>query len=126
LVPVQGLSAVRGGHTHVALKDAQQEFCDEGGHQAFFNFYLYNGASFDVPLNWVLSKGVGQFIWSESDGALAACWNRAERKNLDAALASGPEEWTAAGANSERIYACVAGKVTQVLFRQLPKPAAPG
>jgi hypothetical protein len=125
LVPVLGLSAVRGGHTHVALREAQQEFCDEGGHQAFFDFYLYNGAGFDVPLNWVLSKGVGVFLWSQDNGALGACWNRAERKNLETVLASTPDDWTA-NAPREQVYACVAGKMAPVPFRQLSAPAAPG
>jgi hypothetical protein len=121
LVPVLGLSAVRTGHSHVALKEAQQDYCGEAGHQAFFDFYLYNGRDFDVPLNWVLSDRVGQFIWSETDGALSACWNAAEQKNLSEALNAAPESWIP-GAKPKTVYACRGGKVAQVAIPQLPGP----
>lgn len=124
LVPLLGLSAVRDGHSHVALKEAQQGYCAEAGHQAFFNFYLYNGRDFDVPLNWVLSEKVAQFIWSDTDGALSACWNEAEQKNLRATLDAPPESWTP-GAKPRGVYACKLGKVVQVPLPDLPAPATP-
>jgi len=121
LVPVLGLSAVRGGHTHVALKEAQQEFCNLAGHQAFFNFYLYNGPDFDVPLNWVLSERVGKFIWSRDSGALGACWNRAEEANLKESFASSPQDWTP-GRRRAFVYACRSGQVARVAIPDLPPP----
>lgn len=121
LVPVLGLSAVRGGHTHVALKEAQQEFCSLAGHQAFFNFYLYNAQSFDVPLNWVLSERVGKFIWSRTEGALSACWNRAEEANLKETFASAPADWSP-GKRREFVYACRQGAVKPVAIPNLPPP----
>jgi len=121
LVPVLGLSAVRGGHTHVALQEAQQEFCNLAGHQAFFNFYLYNGPDFDVPLNWVLSERVGKFIWSRDNGALSACWNQAEEANLKETFASLPQDWIP-GRRRAFVYACRMGKVRQVPIPDLPPP----
>lgn len=101
LVPIVGIDAARSGHSHVALEEAQQDYCREAGHQAFFNFYLYDGPrgdtwanlddhAFDVPLNWVLSKRVAGFMWRGTEapvaskpdkrGAMSACWNDAERQ----------------------------------------------
>jgi hypothetical protein len=121
LVPVLGLSAVRGGHTHVALKEAQQEFCSLAGHQAFFNFYLYKAETFDVPLNWVLSERVGKFIWSRADGALSACWNRAEEANLKETFAAAPADWSP-GLRRKSVYACRQGEVKPVPIPNLPPP----
>ena len=41
-------------------------FCHEGGaDQAFFQFYLYQNPDVSIPLNWVLSPRVADYIWSE-------------------------------------------------------------
>jgi hypothetical protein len=91
LVPLIGLSAVRGGHSHALLKEAQEEYCDQGGQQAFFHFYLYSADGFDVPLNWMLSEKVADYIW---DDAIAVCGNAAELMNLEAALRVPPGSLT--------------------------------
>jgi hypothetical protein len=105
----------------VALYEAQQEFCSLAGHQAFFNFYLYKAPDFDVPLNWVLSKGVGEFIWSRKGGALNACWNRAEEANLKETFASAATDWSP-GQRRKFLYACRKGALAHVPMRDFPGP----
>jgi hypothetical protein len=90
LVPMIGLASVRGGHSRAFLREALDNFCDEGGQQAFFHFYLYDAPDFDVPLNWSLSEKVADYIWN---GAMAACGNAAETRNLLATLKLDPNLW---------------------------------
>jgi hypothetical protein len=94
LVPLIGLTAVRAGHSRAILQTAEQDYCNEAGQQAFFQFYLYNAADFSVPLNWSLSKKVADYIWG---GAMNACGNRAEQANFDAMLATGAAGWQPPG-----------------------------
>jgi len=121
LVPLSGLTAAIGGHAAVALKQAQEQYCDEAGHQAFFNLYLYNARDFDIPLNWVLSARVGHFIWSETEGALSACWNRAEEANMQESFDSAPENWKPE-MRRRQVYVCKDGKVARANIPQLPGP----
>jgi len=90
LVPLNGLTAVRGGHSRAFLQQAMNDFCDEGGQQAFFHFYLYDAEKFSVPLNWSLSEKVADYIWT---GAMAHCGNLAEETNLVATLKVDPASW---------------------------------
>jgi hypothetical protein len=64
MAPVEGVYMARGGHSHVALREAHSEFC--GKNQAFFHFYLYRTNTEDIPLNWVLSPHIAQYIWYDA------------------------------------------------------------
>ena len=121
LAPLMGLASAVTGHAAVALKTAQQDYCDEAGHQAFFNMYLYNARDFDLPLNWVLSARVGDFIWSESEGGLSACWNRAEEANMQESFDADPADWKP-DVRRKQVYVCKQGKVVRANIPQLPGP----
>ena len=112
LVPVLGLNAVRTGHSHLVLKQAAEQYCNQDGHQSFFHFYLYNAPDFDVPLNWVLSSQAADYIW---DKALDACGNAAEQLNFDAEFQSG-------GGPQARpeLYTCVDGQPQHKIARPPP------
>ena len=63
LAPLLGFYHVRGGHSVVLLRQARDQFCTEP--PRFVHFYLPgddNGRA--IPLNWVLSDAIGQFIWT--------------------------------------------------------------
>jgi hypothetical protein len=122
LVPLAGLTAVRSGHSRALLQQALEDFCDEGGQQAFFHFYLYDAPDFDVPLNWSLSEAVADFIW---DDAIDVCGNAADRKNLVATLRLNPDNWKPKSARPTRgkdrtIYTCTDAPV-QVKMPDLPR-----
>ena len=99
LVPLSGLTAVRSGHSRALLQQALRNYCDEGGQQAFFHFYLYNAPDFDIPLNWSLSEKVADFIWND---AIEVCGNKADRSNLIATLRLGADAWKAPAAQTNR------------------------
>ena len=116
LVPLIGLTAVRSGHSRAYLQAALQDFCDEGGQQAFFHFYLYDAPDFDVPLNWSLSEKVADFIWTD---AMAMCGNQADRLNLVATLRLDPNAWKPDSERDRRaardIYTCTDAPVKRTL-----------
>jgi len=112
LVPFLGLNAVRTGHSHLVLKQAAEQYCNQDGHQSFFNFYLYNAPNFDVPLNWVLSAEAADYIWN---GALQACGNAAEQLNFDAEFGSGGGPQT-----RPELYTCIEGQPRQKIARPPP------
>ncbi|MEI9995765.1 MAG: hypothetical protein WDM91_14310 [Rhizomicrobium sp.] len=125
LVPLIGLAAVRSGHSRALLQQALEDFCGEGGQQAFFDFYLYSAPDFTIPLNWSLSERVADFIW---DGSMATCGNVAERRNLVATLTLPGTAWKTGGDLGGRsLYACRGDplKVTTVTLPKLP-PAGGG
>jgi hypothetical protein len=124
LVPLAGLTAVRSGHSRALLQQALEDFCDEGGQQAFFHFYLYDSPDFEVPLNWSLSEAVADFIW---DDAIAVCGNAADAKNLVATLRLDPDAWKPKSARPTRgkdrtIYSCTNAPVL-VKMPDLPRLA---
>jgi hypothetical protein len=81
LAPVIGLNSTRGGHAHVALRDAFSKYCahDKEHQSFFFHFYLYGDETHTVPLNWVLSPYIANYIW---DSVLEKCGNRRELDKL--------------------------------------------
>ncbi len=121
LVPLNGLTAVRGGHSRALLQQALEDFCDEGGQQAFFHFYLYNSPEADVPLNWSLSEDIADYIWND---AIDACGNAAERKNLTSTLRLPLTAWqpaaSRAGRGSRDIFTCTQAPV-KVTIQDLPR-----
>ncbi len=88
LVPLVGVYSVRGGHSHVVLREAAKEFCgspSDPASQSFFQFYLYRPDSSDVPLNWVISSSMGKYIWTD---AFEQCGNTDEYDRLTKVLAT--------------------------------------
>jgi hypothetical protein len=88
LVPFLGLINVRGGHSQVALRQARDAYCGPGdpASQSFFHFYLYkpsNGKG--VPLNWVLSQGMVDYIWNR---VMTRTPNEPESQRMRQALAA--------------------------------------
>jgi len=88
--PLSGLYSVRAGHSGLSLRRARAEFCQRGQtgdaparDQAFFHFYLYRPDGEDVPLNWVLSKHIANYIWLQ---ALHNCANHSELAALKRVL----------------------------------------
>lgn len=86
LAPLAGLYHVRGGHSAVLLREAKDEHCPG----RFFHFYLpgrkVQGHPREaVPLNWVLSNDMAQFIWTDAF-ADRPVKNESEWNGLRAAL----------------------------------------
>ena len=127
LVPLNGLTAVRSGHSRALLQQALADFCDEAGQQAFFHFYLYNASDFDIPLNWSLSERVADFIW---DKDMDVCGNAADSQNLLATLRVKPEDWKIRSTRASRAIHTCSGppEVVTVKLPDLPllKVGAPG
>jgi hypothetical protein len=67
LAPVEGLYHVRGGHSAVLLRQARDNFCPSKAPEQFIHFYLpVNDDHVSVPLNWVLSNPMTDFIWTNA------------------------------------------------------------
>lgn len=92
-VPLMGLNGARAGHSAIALREARHEFCRDQGpagaeapgaaRQSFFHFYLYRPPGEDVPLNWVLSRQMADYIW---DKVMTLGGNAAELAAIRTAL----------------------------------------
>ncbi len=81
LAPVEGVYTVRSGHSQVVLREARARFCPPAAgsrSQSFFHFYLY-GSGQDIPLNWLLSRKVADYIWTRE---LSCCGNGPEFAKL--------------------------------------------
>ncbi|HWD29063.1 MAG TPA: hypothetical protein VG387_17955 [Rhizomicrobium sp.] len=128
LVPLVGALVVRTGSSQAWLQQALNDYCDTGGHQAFFNFYLYDGDGFEVPLNWALDKQVATFIWQTKDGSMGRCGNQAELANLDATLKAPAGDWTpeTGRRRARTIQSCTTGKMKTVPLLPLPIPGSGG
>jgi len=88
VAPLLGLNATRSGHSAVLLREARQQFCGSATTpQQFFHFYLPAAAGFDVPLNWILSERVANYIWIQ---AMQDFGNRVELNRMLASFASKP------------------------------------
>jgi hypothetical protein len=61
LAPIIGLNEARAGHVDALLRRARDLWC--APHQSFFHFYLGARGSEPVPLNWVLSQRMADFVW---------------------------------------------------------------
>ena len=68
LAPFLGLYATRSGHASIILREASTRYCGGGNQQAFFHLYLYRKEDEDVPLNWVLSSKMADYIWHKALG----------------------------------------------------------
>ena len=79
LAPLLGLYATRVGHANLMLREASAVYCPR---HAFFHLYLYRKNE-DVPLNWVLSQPMADYIWKD---ALQEGGNKAELDALGQAL----------------------------------------
>jgi hypothetical protein len=85
--PLEGLNSVRGGHSHIMLRQARTEYC--GPQPSFFHFYLYKqNEDDDIPLNWVLSQTAAKDkIWDQAFKS-----NCSEMAALTAAMQRTPQK----------------------------------
>jgi hypothetical protein len=70
LGPVLGLYNVRSGHVDLLLRRAKVSECTRAG-APFFHLYLPAFGREAVPLNWVLSKDMTDYIWGAMVGESA-------------------------------------------------------
>jgi hypothetical protein len=85
LAPLFGLYHVRGGHSAVLLRQAHDQFCS--ARPRFVHIYLPANHGRPIPLNWVLSDAIAQFIWKAFTDEQVS--NATELKRLNAALTPG-------------------------------------
>jgi hypothetical protein len=76
--PLEGVYTVRAGHSQVVLREIYDEFCAPD-RPSFFHFYLYRKDDEDIPLNWVLSDSIADYIWRRE---MLRCPNRVEFEHL--------------------------------------------
>ena len=87
VAPLVGLYNVRGGHSAVALREAQNRYCFP---QSFFHFYLAaRPAGPDIPLNWILSTETANFIRDDAMTKVCGSGNAEELEKLSR-IFSGP------------------------------------
>lgn len=86
LAPLMGVMNVRSAHSQWLLRLTRDHYCRASA-PSFFHFYLYRPANEDVPLNWVLSDRIAEYIWHT---AITLCGNRQERERMHAVLAGQP------------------------------------
>jgi hypothetical protein len=65
----------------VLLREVRARHCGDGRKQSFFHLYLYKQyeRDRDVPLNWVLSSEMADYIWN---GAMNEGCNQQELDRL--------------------------------------------
>ena len=79
LTPLLGLINVRSGHVDVLLRRTADRYCADAPlankphqRQSFFHYYLPACGRQNVPLDWVLSEQMAQFVWSAVGGRMEA------------------------------------------------------